>query len=368
MGVFLAKPDNILSGAKTCARPSGPYPSIEHAAQDVFGANVNKVLSIGGYVSGWFQCFNWGTSGQGAVLGIMEAYDDAHAKALAQTLTISSSSSVNVGSLPGVSNAYLAAFPTADKGNTALNAILVQGRMLSYVYTDTGNTAGGAGRLDATKAATAEMLKAQDKSLRSFTPTPADKLATLDDDPQLLDGKTVQPAGDPGWYDGGYSADTYPEISALPSLELPLLRANGFKEAYLRTGNPTDGNEPSGLITLYQVKDSAAAKHVARAEVSLAKRVSPVPTVMKLPTNKPKKKGQAPTPIGPKGLVCLLSWSAGTVGGHYFRQDCWFAAKQYVLQVDINWGADALADAKTRAKDVTQVMNLINKQLRLTPQ
>jgi hypothetical protein len=368
MGVFLADPSKSLSGAKSCERPSGPYPSIEHAAADVFGDNANKVLSIGGYVSGWFQCYNWGTSGQGAVLGIMEAYDDAHAKALAQVLTISSSSSVNVGQLPGLPNAYLAAFPTSDQGNTALNAILVRGRMLSYVYTDTGNTDGGQGRLDATKTATAALLKAQDTKLQSFTPTPADKLATLDDDPRLLDGKTVQPAGGPGWYDGGYSAETYPEISALPSLELPLLRANGFREAYLRTGNPTDSNAPSGLITLYEVKDSAAAKHVARAEVSLAKRVAPIPTVMTLPTNKPKKKGQKPTPIGPKGLVCLVSYPTGIAGYHPFRQDCWFAAKQYVLQVDINWGADALADAKTRSKDVTQVMNLINKQLRLTPQ
>jgi hypothetical protein len=335
----------------------------------VFGDTANKVLNIGGYVSGWFQCYNWGTSGQGAVLGIMEAYDAAHAKALAQALTISASSSVNVGPLPGLPNAYLAAFPTADKGNTALNAILVRGRMLSYVYTDTGNTAGGQGRLQATKTATAQLLTAQDNSLKSFTPTPASKLATLDDDPLLLDGKTVQPAGEPGWYDGGYSADTYPEISAIPSLELPLLRANGFKEAYLRTGYPSDNsNGPSGQVTLYQVKDNASAKHVARAQVSLAKRVDPKPTVMTLPTNKPKKKGQKPTPIGPKGLVCLVSYPTGSPGYHPFRQDCWFAAKQYVLQVDINWGADSIADLRTRAKDVTQVMSLINKQLRLTPQ
>lgn len=369
MGVFLANPDKIVSGAKTCERPSGPYPSIQQAAHDVFGDNIGKVLSIGGYVSGWFQCYNFGTVGQGAVIGIMEAYDDAHAKALAQALTISSTSSAKVGSLPGIPNAYLAAFPTSDGGNTALNAILVRGRMLSYVYIDTGNTPGGQGRLDATKTSAAQLLKAQDKSITSFTPTPASKLATLDDDPQLLDGKTLQPpTGGPTYWDGGYSADTYPEISDLPGLELPLLRANGFKEAYVRNGEPS-GSGPFGSVTLYLVKDSAAAKHVARAEVSLAKRVDPKPTVMKLPTTKPKKKGQKPTPIGPAGLTCLLSYPSSTLSGyHPFRQDCWFAAKQYVLQVDIDWSADTLGDMKTRSKDVTQVMSLINKQLKLTPQ
>lgn len=363
MGVYLTNPTKILPGWKTCGTPSGPFPSINQAAKLVFGENADKVLSVGGYVSGWFQCYNGPSNGQGAVLGIMEAYDDAHAKALAQALTISASSSVNVGKLPGLPNAYLAAFPTADKSNTALNAILVRGRMLSYVYIDTGKTPGGDKRLDATKTQCAQLLKAQDKSLESFTPTPQSKLATLDDDPQLLDGKTAQPGGNPGWWDGGYTLTTYPEIASDAATEMPLLRKAGMTEAYLRTGIPDiDSHAPYGQITLYQLANAKAAKDVWKGEIEVAKKADPKPTGLPLPKGK-QRPGAPPVP---KNIQCLLTYSPSNPKD--FTQDCWVLAGRYVAQVDLNWQADDSTAAHTRSKDSSRVLQLVNNQLKLTPQ
>ena len=112
LGVLTAKPDKIRSSASTCPRPSGPYRSIRHAARDVFGDNADKVLSLGDYVFGCFQCYSFGgTLEQDAVPGITEDYDVAYAKALAQALTIFRSSTINVGSLPGLPRCIHRRFP-----------------------------------------------------------------------------------------------------------------------------------------------------------------------------------------------------------------------------------------------------------------
>jgi len=149
---------------------------------------------------------------------------------------------------------------------------------------------------------------------------------------------------------------------------MPMLRANGFKEAYARNGIPDNlAKAPSGAITVYEVRDNNAAKRVAAAEVSIAKRATPKPSVLALPQSKPKKKGRKSN--GPAGLVCLRTYQAGGGPGfHPFRQDCDLAAKQYVLEVDIFWQGSLGSIARQRANDPGPVLALINKQLALTPQ
>src|SRR5882757_7944502 len=134
LGVELAPADTILQQKHTCAIPEGPFPSMTQAAKLVLGDNTDKLLNIGGYVAGWFQCFNVNPAAQqGGVLGVLEAYDEAHAKSLAQVLTLSSSGSANSGTLPGMPDAYVGLYPTADPTNSSINAIVVVGRMLAYV-------------------------------------------------------------------------------------------------------------------------------------------------------------------------------------------------------------------------------------------
>jgi len=362
-GVELVSPDQIFKQKSTCSIPSGPFPTIQYAAARVFGDNTGKLLNVGGYVTGWFNCFDANPAvQQGGVLGVMEAYDEAHAKSLAQVLTLSSSGQASSGTLAGLPDAYLGLYPTLD-GNSGLNAIVVAGRMLAYVNVDTGRTKGGAARLPETRTMAAQLLKAEVAKLKSFKPTPVDKIGSIDDDPELLDGKTAQPDGAPDWYAGGYTLDTFPAAAVEPAKQIPMLKRNGMSEVYLRSGYPTgDSHAPIGGVTLFKLANAKAAKNVWKAELALAKDQDPKPTGLPLPKGKPR----AGAPPVPKNIECLLTY--GSTDAKSFKQECWLLAGRYVAQIDLLWSADVSTAAHTRSKDSSRVLALVNKQLALTPQ
>jgi hypothetical protein len=368
LGPSLVSPDDIFHVKQdTCGIPKGPFPSVSQAESLVFGDNSGTLLKIGGYVTGYFNCFNvkGAKNSLGGVLGVMEAYDESHAKTMAQALAISTSGKSKSSTLPGLPQAYVGVYPTSKADNSAVNGLVVDGRMVVYVNIDTGTTSGGAGRLDTVRGMASNLIRKELAQLKSFTPTPVDKLGKLDDDPQQLDAKTLQPAGSPDWNAGGYSVQTYSDVATDAAKEVPVLKQNGMTEAYYRTGLPSGETDTQlGAVSLYKLKDNAAAKRVQKFELQLAKETDKTTSGLPLPKGKPRKGA----PAVPKDTTCLLSYPNGTSDFHEFRHDCWVVAGQYVAQVDLYWSADDSKVAHTRSKDSSRVLKMVDDQLKLTPQ
>ncbi len=369
LGPYQVSPDDIFHVKQdTCQIPKGPFPSVSQAESLVFGDNSGTLLKIGGYVTGWFNCFNikGAKNSIGGVLGVMEAYDESHAKLMAQALAISTSGGkAKSSTLPGLPQAYVGVYPTSDASNSAINGLVVEGRMVVYVDIDTGTTPGGQGRLDTVRGMASNLIRKELAKIKSFTPTPADKIGKLDDDPQQLDAKTLQPAGDPDWSAGGYSVQTYSDVATDAAKEVPVLKENGMTEAYYRTGVPSgETNTQLGAVSLYELKDKAAAKRVQSFELKLAKETDKTTTGLPLPKGKTRKGA----PVVPKDITCLLSYPNGTSDFHEFRHDCWVVAGRYVAQVDLYWSAEDSKVAHTRSKDSSRVLKMVDDQLKLTPQ
>ncbi|HVX43202.1 MAG TPA: hypothetical protein VHC49_04935 [Mycobacteriales bacterium] len=337
MGVHVIDPGDVLTHLGSGCFPDGPYPTPKETAAIVLGPDTEKFLVRSGYVAGWFQCFQVEEkNGRGGVVGMMEAYDEAHAGQLVSALGFSG---IHPGSqaidLPGLPDATVVRYPNFDK-QPVIWAFQRTGRVISYAYTDVKS--GGDAAVPAIRDTVTKLLKAQIAKTAGFTPTPVDKLGALDDDPQLLDGKLAQPEGDPDYWNGGYSAETYPAIAGDPDRELPLLKHNGFTEMYRKEGSG-HGYRVGMIFALPDVK---SAKRVFAGRVQ---QIKAPPTPKELPAPKQMK-----------DVYCYLT-NAGSTGG----QACVFRAGRYFLQLAIFNGPD-------KGRKTTALTGMIHKQLALTPQ
>lgn len=339
MGVHAVDPTDELDHANLDCFPTGPYPTPKNTAAIVLGPDTEKFLVRSGYVAGWFQCFKIDEkNGRGGVVGMMEAYDEAHAGQLVSALGFSG---IHPGSqaidLPGLPDATVVRYPNYNK-QPVIWAFQRTGRVVSYAYVDVES--GGNAALPSIRAAVTTLLKAQIAKTRTFTPTPVDQLGALDDDPQLLDGKLAQPAGDPDYWNGGYSAETYPAIASDPDRELPLLERNGFTEMYRKEGSDADSGYRVAMI--FALSSPQAAQRVFTERVQQIK-APPTPQ-------------QLPAPKQVKDVYCYVTHAGDSRG-----QSCVFRAGRYFLQL-------AVFDGPDKGTKTTALTGMIHKQLALTPQ
>lgn len=340
MGPYVVQIDKLLKGAVLSCIPSGPYPTPDAAGGIVFGLETSRLLTLGGYVGGWYGCFNLGSGERriGGNVGLLESSDPSRAATLITTLALGS---VHPGAkavtLPGLPQATVVQYPGYNH-EPVIAAFFRTGRMISYAW---GGANGGTARLPAVRSMVAKVLRAQAAEARRFHPTPVDKLSGLDDDPALLDGRVVQPAGDPSWYAGGYSLATYPALADDPNEEIPLLRRNGFRELYLKDGSSAKGTEE---VWLSVYRSPAAARRVLAGEIPIVRSHYPNPRKVKV--------------RGVKDAYCIAFKRSGESGPH---QECLFAAKKYTVQADVVGLPKSLTDTSA-------MRTLIGKQLAFTPQ
>lgn len=344
IGLFAVPFDKVLPGAGTSCFERGAWPTPKAAAGGVLAETFSEdnntsreqTLADAGYTGGFVTCGGPKKSQTGGLVMLMETHDEVRAKVMINKLFISLGGlGGKTGKVPGFPDARVIVKKTA--GTYYLDAWVSSGRMVTYVAMNSTK------EQDAL-ATTGKAFAAQQPLTAKFVPTDYDKLGLLDDDPHLLDGRTVDAPGNPSWNAGGYTAEGWRVVSDAPEREVPILKRWRTKEVYLRDGLSSDTVKGSTSISLTLTPDAHSAAGLAADELKLAKSLYPDVK----PTAFPKI----------RSIGCL----AGDYKGTYTfpLQVCIFAAKQYVVYV-------SLLNGTAKPTDMAPLAKVINAQLTRTP-
>jgi hypothetical protein len=339
LAAVVQRPDLVFASFERSCEPSGTFYDL--AALTAFGGvfpdHAVPALKDNGYVTGYSQCRQSGAN-RSLIAAAFELESPAAARAAVAALAAAlRGKGARLDRIPGFDGGYAIELsdqpdPADPKKTTStVQRMVPHGALLNYVWAqapDAPSARNGAARL----------ILAQLARSRDFRVTAADRLGDLDDDPEGLRARHAELPGDVIAENGGYDLASYLALAEDPVFERKVLRRDGMTELFLEAAtNEAGGRYVYRDVSLYHVRDRAAAADVARQLAALDRRVTQGIRVVRIPAM--------------PGAFCFGN------GDRYgqLAQRCFFSKGSIAVQVDV-------VNATRRFSDTAELHKLARAQ------
>lgn len=340
LAAVVQRPDLVFASFDRRCEPSGTFYDL--AALTAFGGvfpdNAVPALKDNGYVTGYSQCRQSGVN-RSLIAAAFELASPAAARAAVAALAAAlRHKGARLDRIPGFDGGYaieLSHQPDPEDPKKTTNTVqrmVPHGALLNYVWAqspDVPTARNGAARL----------ILAQLARSKNFRVTAADRLGDLDDDPEGLRARHAELPGDVIAENGGYDLASYLALAEDPVFEQKVLRRDGMTELFFEaaTNKEAGGRYVYRDVSLYQVRDRAAAADVARQLAALDRRITQGIRIVRIPAV--------------PGAFCFGN------GDRYgqLAQRCFFSKGSIAVQVDV-------VNATRRFTDTAELRKLARAQ------
>lgn len=334
------RPDMVFSQFNKGCSPTGTFYNVDalSAFGGVFPDNAVPAMTEGGYVTGYVQCRQFGTT-RSLIAAAFEMKDEAACKAAVKKLAAAlRDKGATLTGIPGYEDSFAVELynqkDTEDpkKKTNTVQRLVPQGSVLNYVWArspDVKTARNGAARL----------IISQLNAMKTFQLTPADKLPELDDDPAGLRDKHAPLEGNLTPENGGYDPQAYLAMAEDVTFEKALLARTGLTEYFFEgsTNKETGDRYVYRGIGLYKLADEAAAKEVVAQFTVLDKRITQ--GIKNLQVD------------GAPGAFCFAK---GDQFGQ-ITQRCFFSKGPIAVQIDVS-------NATRKYTDTAELVKLVKAQ------
>jgi hypothetical protein len=328
------RPDQVFAQFNKGCAPSGTFYSLDSltAFGGVFPDNTIPSLRAGGYVTGYAQCRQFGTT-RSLIAASFEMKDAQACKETVRKLAAAlRAKGALLFGIPGFPDSYAVEqvnqkdYNDPTKKTNTVQRMVPQGSVLHYVWARSPDIRTG-------RNGAARLLIAQLAKFRGFQVTAAGALPDLNDDPEGLRDRHAPLPGSLTPENGGYDPVSYLALAEDPAFEKTLLTNDGMTEYFFEgsTNKEADKYVYRG-IGLYKLRDDAAAQDVVTQFGNLDKRITQDIKILTV--------GDVP------GAFCFAK---GDQFGQV-NQRCFFSKGSMAVQVDVVGATRTFADTTELVK------------------